>query len=376
MQTALPRHRQRTQDLCAALTEKARLLGPDAKMPTVVELCHEFKASSRTLNHALQELEQRGVLYRVRAVGIFVSPTLRPNVALVIDPVVFRGVLHSPFWDLLARRAEERAAAKGENFSFHFTLPPSPNQQSAPIHVGLVHAIENRQVDGIIAVNLNRDAVTWLEAQDVPLVAFASPAQYLVEHDNDAMVRMGVRALQRRGCRRVAMWIPTHKGNVEFREFAQSAARQARDAFRTALEEAGLEFEPGLVHDHRSLLNDERLTAFPSEREQGYETAHAVFAAGETRPDGILIVNDLMTFGAMKALEKLGLEVGRDVQIATLTNAGSPVLTDYEDRLIRLEFDAQEVTAELFAMLETLMRGETIVQPLVKIAPHLRDAGN
>ena len=82
-----------------------------------------------------------------------------------------------------------------------------------------------------------------------------------------------------------------------------------------------------------------------------------------------------MTLDVMKALENLGLEVGRDIQIATLANAGSPILTDYEDRLIRLELDAQEVTAELFAMLETLMRGGTIAQPSVKVAPHLRDAG-
>ena len=145
-------------------------------------------------------------------------------------------------------------------------------------------------------------------------------------------------------------------------------------------EEVGLEFEPELVRDHRYLFTNEKVTTVPSEREQGYETACAVFAAGEnrgeTRPDGILIVNDLMTLGVMKALENLGLEVGRDIQIATLANAGSPILTDYEDRLIRLEFDAQEVTAELFAMLETLMRGETIAQPSVKVAPHLRDAGN
>jgi DNA-binding LacI/PurR family transcriptional regulator len=393
MQTTLPRHRQRTQDLCVALTEKARVLGPDAKMPTTVELCHEFKTSPTTLNNALNELERRNVIYRVRAVGIFVSPTLRPNVALIVDPMVFRGVLHSPFWDLLARRAEERAVALGENFSFHFALPEGQYSNSPPIHVGLVHAIENRQVDGIIAINLNKEAIQWLEAQGIPLVGFATPCRHSVEQDIGAMMHMGVQALQQRGCRRVAMWAPADervamrtpadplfKCEEYFADFLQWAVKEERKLFSTALKEAGLEFAPDLVHDNRVLLRGQKLTTIPTEREQGYETARSIFAtdgqAVTSRPDGILITHDLMTAGAMKALEKLNIVVGRDIQVATLANAGSPILADYEDQLIRLEFEAQEVASQLFVMLETLMRGETLVQPLVKVAPHLRDAGN
>jgi DNA-binding LacI/PurR family transcriptional regulator len=146
------------------------------------------------------------------------------------------------------------------------------------------------------------------------------------------------------------------------------------------LKVAGLEFTPDLVHDNRVLLRGQKLTTIPTEREQGYETARSVFATDgqsvTSRPDGILITHDLMAAGAMKALEKLNIVVGRDIQIATLANAGSPILTDYEDQLIRLEFEAQEVASQLFVMLETLMRGETLVHPLVKVAPHLRDAGN
>ena len=66
MQTALPRYWQRTQDLCAALTEKARLLGPDAKMPTVVDLCHEFRASARTLISA-SRIGNNGMFFTVCA---------------------------------------------------------------------------------------------------------------------------------------------------------------------------------------------------------------------------------------------------------------------------------------------------------------------
>lgn len=378
MQTCLPRYRQRTHDLCAALTEKARALGPDAKMPTVVELCHEFRASSTTLNHALEELEQRNILYRVRAVGIFVSPTMRPNVALIVDPVVFRGASHSPFWDLLMQRAEERAAAKGENFSFHFALPPGQNR-SAPFHVGLVHAIENRQVDGIIAVNLHSNAIKWLTAQKIPLVAFASPAPFVVEHDIDSLVRMGVQSLKAHGCRRVAMWNPLAPFDKTDEELTVSTlyyAKHELNVFRAALGEAGLEFKPELLHDHRQRLRDEKVSAIPSEREQGYETARAAFGEGEPIADGILIPNDLMAAGALKALQKLGVKVGRDVHIATLTNANSPVLSDYEEQLIRLEFDAQDVTSQLFSMLETLMRGEPVVESHVKIAPHVRAAAD
>ena len=228
-------------------------------------------------------------------------------------------------------------------------------------------------------MGLNKPAIKWLEGQKIPLVAYAASGYYNVKHDSAMMLRLGVRALKERGCSHIGMWTPSETFHRSKEYLAQSMMRFVRESFSLfsdAMKEAELAIESELVRDNRYLLRDQKESSIASEREQGYEAAQKLFGAerqpNELLPDGILFTNDLMAAGAANALEKLGMKVGRDVHIATLANAGSPVLADYEDRVIRLEFDTQEVASHLFAMLETLMRGETIAEPSVKVAPHLR----
>jgi DNA-binding LacI/PurR family transcriptional regulator len=71
----------------------------------------------------------------------------------------------------------------------------------------------------------------------------------------------------------------------------------------------------------------------------------------------VVILDDGLAVGAVIAAERMGLNLMRDVQIATHANKGSPRLRGHEDKLLLLEVDPDEVVAAMFDMLEPQMQG-------------------
>ena len=79
--------------------------------------------------------------------------------------------------------------------------------------------------------------------------------------------------------------------------------------------------------------------------------------ADAMHPDGILLLDDTMTLGALIAMQKFGRIPERGIQIATHSNRGSTVLLGQDENLIRLEINPAEIVSVMFAMLETLLTG-------------------
>ena len=353
------------QVLGERLAAMAIQLGPDAKMPTVAQLCQSLEVSTTTVNLALRQLETEGMVIRRNGVGLFVGPKVREKgvqkVALVFNPAYFRGAGHSPFWDLLIEESERRAALKQQSFGLHFSLPGAAS--SGALQVGLLREIEEGDVNGVLGVALSPVVIEQLNAS-VPFVAFAGPGDWRVELDFCRLIEMGVAQLARQGCQRVGLWIPTH-----FTSASESVSRQLEiEAFRAALTEQGLPFHLDLVQNGTGLENGPLLS-----QEQGYQIACKVFERPQSQwPDGIVVTDDTMTRGVLAALQKLNLRGGRDVAIISHANRGSPVLKGHEDELITLEFDPSELVEAMFEMLETLMDGQRPSVPSLSLVPRLQ----
>lgn len=360
------------QWLRAELEALARRLGPNEKLPKVTELCRDYGAAPATLNLALNELERDGVIVRRHAVGIFVAPRdvkRSSHLALVCDSTFFRSANHSPFWDLLLEQLQNRTVG-GEGCECHFA--PEPTAQT-PLQDGLMRDICSGRIGGVIGLGLQRATTEWIIAQGTPLVNLWGQGHIVVNTANDMVVRLGVQALAKRGCQRVGMWIPAAPLRPLLdREFSRNAAMEV---LTSELEACGLAYDPSLIGGDLNPLGQDKAETrgFP---EQGFETARAVFSAPrEAWPDGIVSLDDTFTHGALIALGKLGVEVGRDVQIASHCNRDSPVLMG-QDRLLLVEFDPQEIADALMEGMMSLMSLATLpperivfVQPRRRFAP-------
>ena len=357
------RHQTKIQVVCSQLAALAAELGPNGKFPTVVELRAKFGVSLTTLDGALREMEKRGVIYRMHGVGVFVAPERQKTIGLVY---AVRQTYGSPFWDMLVDEMRQRAEVGHERFRIYMTHP-MPGKE-IPLSEDLMDDVVQGRLDGVIFVgDQSPQGVIWLQSQKVPVVNFANAVgHYRVTIPREAMVAIGARELSRRGCRRIGLWVPFGAG---FRYAHRHHQSGAVDIFQATLENEGLPFHEEWVWRLGDVLHDPQEAG--SYQEQGHRAVQEVYARkslGEV-PDGIVILNDLMTRGALVAFNELGLRVGNDVAVATQTNKNSSILMGYESILTRMEVDPAAVAKAMFQVLETLMDGEVPLQNPHAIEP-------
>ncbi|MBV9467815.1 MAG: LacI family DNA-binding transcriptional regulator [Abitibacteriaceae bacterium] len=371
------RHQTKTQALSDYLIENVHELAPKGKFLPMQQLSERLNVSVMTLHRAMSDLEAQNLIYRRQGSGTYVSPRLNQRtVGLVYDRDIFQPGA-SPFCGLLVEESRRRAASSEEKFSFYLAIP---SHDGLPVHDDLVDAIHTRRLQGILFVGeQNPEAISWLLQQKIPTVALAyTPiAPWRVKIDHPAVVRMGVENLVSQGCRRIGLWIPA---GVGIGPASGQKSFPELDAFRQALKKHGLTYKPEYVWNVESLTDTVETQPRETNQEQGFRAAFEVFgnAAGATKakreemPDGLVILDDMMTRGAVVALGKVGQHVGKDLRIATHTNHGSTALSGYEADLTIIEVDPAEIVQAMFDMLETLMEGKTPASATVSIEPKLK----
>jgi DNA-binding LacI/PurR family transcriptional regulator len=357
-----------------ALAEQLRRIaherGPDSKMPTAREIRDALGVGMSTVNDALELLEARNVIYRKHGVGIFVSPQLhRKTIAVLMDEVFFRAPGMSPFWTilwgLLVHEAESRAETRDEAFSFHLV---TAEQADGPLPEMLARSIQSGQVHGILGIGLSERVNRWLRSSKIPCVVFAGSSDYMVRLDGTAVIRQGVYALADNGCQRIALWRPVTAFRPTSLEYIVHP--EEIGAFTEALHERGLPLIPRQVRQTLHLLTGQEPKTTLTHQEQGYLLATEVFTAPEAdkeRPDGIVFTDDMMTWGAITALNRLAVRVGTDVQIATHSNKGSHVLFGYEDVITEIQVDPEEIARAMFRLLDEALDGKAAPGAIVDL---------
>ena len=363
----------KTQASSNYLASLARRLGPGARLPTMAQLSAELGISVMTLNRALSELEAQGIVVRRQGSGTYVAEQLSQTaIALVYDRDVF-GPEASPFCALLLHEAAKLVHTSDEKLNLYLTAPePEGAWEGPPIPPDLDEAIKTKRLGGVLfAGESNPAALRWLLDQGLALVAlsYAPVAPFRVKIDHAQTAYLGARELAKRGCKRIALWIPAGVGIGP-----QSADEmfEELEAFARALDENGVIYDESLVFGLEQLSANVPPTPVQSNREQGQLAAQAVFGAPrESWPDGIVCLDDIFALGALSEMKKLGVEAGREVEFATHNNLGSQLLLGFGDALIRLNIDPARVAYEMLRMLATMLRGVVPPQYVVSVAPEL-----
>jgi DNA-binding LacI/PurR family transcriptional regulator len=351
--TCSRRARGEATDLaCKRLLRLAHDLGPNTRLPGLRALSQEIGVSPGTLNLALDRLERQRILVRRERSGVFVAPSLgRRNVCLICSPDVLLDTSTSPFWPLLIGRirtlAQEHETHLTIGFSHAFIAEADLRRTGDPTPLPdyLQTEITSGSLHGVLAVNLPHPVTRWIEEQGVPVVAFAGPARYSVLLSQRPLVEQGVAALVEAGCKNIELWIPDSGHFPQTRAWLEAGFHKTLSSFTGIQGKVFCEAQPDTPRN-------------PSRSEIGYHYARARFdsaASSSQRPDGILLVDDILAQGVLVALTRQGIVPGRDVTIATYANAGSPALLGWQDQVIRIEYDLGSLVEMLFETLEDLM---------------------
>ena len=352
-----------------SLRAQIRKVGPNGKLPKVVELCGLLGVAKVTLNSALDDLHAEGLILRKRGSGIYVSPRInQKNIALVFGSNIFAAGM-SPIYSQLLQRCEQRAKSALENFSFFLDLPSvQADATEHPVHWDLVQAIQFGKLHGLLLISRgSAEEEQWLRSQTVPIVSLDTHQSWAetVVLDYESLVRSGVGELARQGCRRIALILPHPMPD----ENSQTGWNANARAFKKALERHRLPYQPEWIWQWTLPPADARKTG----EEWGRQAFLDLFSADLLEaPDGVVIADDMITRGAMLAARQLGIVVGRDVKVASHANKGSLILQEYAEELALIEFDPAEIVEAMFRMLERLMAGIGSVKKAKLIQPKIK----
>lgn len=351
------RAESKVSGLCEQIRQMALALEPGAKLPTVNELCNQLETSRVTLTEVLRILERQQVIYRQQSKGIFVSPHLhRKHIGILFDTTnfIFNGAssFWGMLWGLLAKEVRHRESQQNLYHSFHTSFRTDQHIQVPEDFHQLV--LENR-LHGALLIGIFENEIRLLQQQGIHCVSFAGYGPFSVELDMVEFVRMAVRKIVEQHCQRLDFWIPA---------FMDNGHPELNDLF------SRVQVDRGLIFDQvRVKTGAESLTL----QEQGYQIAMDVFGQNRhTAPDGIVILDDLMTDGILAAFQVLGVRLGEDVHVVTHANAGSMIFFNAIPGMMVLEFDPADIVSSMFTLLDMLLSGQTPPTTQVKIFARFR----
>ena len=231
--------------------------------------------------------------YEANAVARSLKTRRSHTIALVTPDI------GNPFFTSVVRGVEDVIGARG------FTLILGNTAEDPHREEAYLRLLGAQRVDGLILVPTGEryaylDRLMHTKTAVVMLDRVVSgPPVPAVVLDNADAARMATRHLLSLGHRRI--------GLVSGR-MGISTSTERLAGYRMELELAGVPFDPALVVDGQSRLED------------GWQATSQLLELPE-RPSALVVGNNLMTIGAVGAIEELGLRVPRDVALVGFDDA-------------------------------------------------------
>ena len=319
------------------------------RLPSDRDMADELNVSNVTIAAARQELVNQGLLERSYGSGTYVVDfRARQHVAILMDFDLANPRL-SQWWISIAFGARQVLTELGipsQLYVGHRKPEEEPELNAFP---GLLDAIENHRVSGLLlqAAALSDSWAAASRRMKLPMVGSASWFSHSVSADTKGMVRSGVEYLIKKGRRRI--------GLITFEHGDKSNSK----LFESLLREAGVEV-------YREWIRGD---VHPNSPGAGYQQFREIWTARRSKPDGLLITDDVLFRDAVVAIVQAGAKVPDDLLVVTHANVGSGIYSPFP--VVKLEFDPIEYVRTEINMLRKLMSGETPVQSSVLVSHRL-----
>jgi LacI family transcriptional regulator len=328
----------------ATIRDVAKLAG--VSVATVSRAVHGgdgMTAATRT--RVLEAAEKLG--FRPNSIAQSLKLQRSTTIGLLTDD------LEGVFTMLMARGIEDEATGAGFGV---FLCNSYGDLQRERLHLESLLA---KQVDGVILLSGYR-----VRERSAPAVALLGvPVVYLYQYTSEIAVpailpddrgggRIGIEHLVEVGRRRISFINgPSH----------YEATHARLDGVRSALADAGLKLEPGLIRWGDKWYED-----------VGYQLARELMGLSEP-PDAIFCASDSLAFGAIAAMTELGIRIPEDVSIVGFDNRSRaahvrPALSTVALPLYELGRRAAEVLLELMGGASVEPRREYLSCSLVERA--------
>ncbi len=327
---------------------------PGQALPTVMQIRNKYRISQPTVDRAIQELRSEGMLVTRRGSGIYVSEMAKTKrIGVLFYDDIF-DTIQPGFYRRLLAILRDNCYSSNKLLTYYINDNYYDVKKHGPDRLQL--DVDTGQLDGLLAISvpaMSHDKY-WnnLISLGVPFeVLTHTDCPQRVCGDHLAVIRLGVEALVRQGCRRLALW---HTDTID------DGFYSGVSSFYEAVACSAASTSPEWIVQ-ANLTKPFEMT--------GYRQFRQLWETWDEKPDGIICFDDHYTIGLLHAMEDMNIKVPQELKIATLANKGEP--EPLASRVTRIEFDAQEVASVMMERLEQRMAGKTPEPEILRVQPHL-----
>jgi DNA-binding LacI/PurR family transcriptional regulator len=327
-------------------------------LPTVRELASEFSVGMNTVHGAYRVMADHGLIERRPRKGVFVADRVaKGEFAVTLDSSLLRPDA-SPYFSLAATAIAE--ALSDRNSRWGAKLHLGRGSKSAGEYLESLDLLEPdvlKRLRGVFTFH----PLAWLEARlkaaRIPVVNLwssldASPSEpgvNTVVFDYRSFYVKAFAHLKETGCRTVGVLALFYKVN---RDREMAALVQCAEAH-------GLRICPEWLR--LSMDWDEK-------RESMEQMAYAAFCplgTSPSRPDGLLVTDDVACHGVLRASLRLGLEFPDQLRLVSHANHGAPFA--YHKDVTRVEFDPAAQARAAVELMTRLLRSREAAEPSILV---------
>lgn len=315
---------------------------PGGRLPPVRQLAAELGVCVRTVLAAQGMLARQGMLEIRQGSGVYVARPAGPRGVGIYTEFNILQPRTSSFHSLAPHFLREFLEKHGVQADVYIGKSRPGDRDDGPSNARFRADVENGRLEGVAILNAPSSSgwARWATELALPAVGIHTPYQVSIGY-GDICVQ-AVRRLAVQGSRRIAMLTWNRRGLI-------------MQSLREALESSGLDWHPEWIrHDLHPMLSG-----------AGWEEFREIWIARREKPDGLIVMDDVLFDEARVAIQELGIHVPEQLRIVTHANKG--VARRYPFPVTEIQVDPERLAEALGGMLLKRLRGEPVEPPEVNL---------
>jgi DNA-binding LacI/PurR family transcriptional regulator len=337
-------HEQVASELLAMLRKG---LSPGDRLPSEAALSEMLGVSTITLREALSVLAHRGFIERRHGSGTYVADPAKGQWIAIVTNVDLSHPRVSYFHRRLTYMLRKLVAETGLRVRIY--TGSSTGSNTGEIQDPMPHFLfEDIKVDAVRAIiSLDSAAFALYRDLQLPIVGMGKRYRYSVSVEGNAVMRRAIALLKAEGRKNIAVigWgtEADRKGCMDYLK------------------------SQGLSSRRESIRNN----LFPAVGAAGWLQFEDIWAAAKQKPDGLIILDDVLFHDVALSVLKHKIDVPRNLSVVTHYNLGSGIITPFECTCIAIDPDlvARSFADMLQLVLQPNAPPEKHVETMYEVMP-------
>jgi DNA-binding LacI/PurR family transcriptional regulator len=316
-------------------------------LPPVPAIMEKLSVSRATLDKVYAILESEGLIERYPGKGVFVSDRCATGEMAIVIKSTLLSAESSPFYRMASTSLAKAIGDLNPRWQVKLHVGQiTETDEAFPATLDLTSPAVLPGLRGVFSFCPLFELSTELAGSGVPLVRLGTQGGLCsVGYDRNDFLEQSIRHLAERGCRSVGLIYTVNRCRAR----AAGAMIDAERIVPAMARKAGLKCRPEWIMTHDG-------DWFES---TGYELFQKLWQV-ESRPDAVIVMDDVVCNGVLRAALQLGVSLPDDLSLITLANKG--VSLAYHESVTRVEFDSDEMAKMAVTIMDDLLHERPLVE--------------